>query len=174
MTATMQRRGPDRRQVWSDGSIGFGHAALFSTLESEREQQPTSLDDRVWITGDARIDEWDDLRRKLEVKGETLSESVTDIALILRAYRVWGTACVDHLLGDFAFVIWDSREQRIFCARDHSGIKPFYYHLSDQLFVFASEMRPLLAMPDVPQRLRLSLPGALQNFRFRGRNRCCA
>jgi len=153
MTETMQRRGPDRRQVWSDDSVGFGHAALFSTLEAEREEQPTSLDGRVWITGDARIDDWDDLRRKLEVKGETLSESVTDIELILRAYRVWGTACVDHLLGDFAFVIWDSREQRLFCARDHSGIKPFYYHLSDQLFVFASEMRPLLAMPDVPQRI---------------------
>lgn len=153
MTDAMHRRGPDRRAIWVEGSIGFGHAALFSTLEAERENQPTTLDGQVWITGDARIDEWDDLRRKLEVKGETLSASVTDIELILRAYRVWGTACVDHLLGDFAFVIWDSREQCLLCARDHSGVKPFYYHLSDRLFVFGSEMRALLAMPDVPQRL---------------------
>lgn len=153
MTEAMQRRGPDRRAVWAEGSVGFGHAALFSTLEAEREHQPTTIDHTVWITGDARIDNWEELRRELEVKGETLSEAVTDIELILRAYRVWGTACVDHLLGDFAFVIWDSREQRLVCARDHSGVKPFYYHLSDRLFVFGSEMRALLAMPDVPRRL---------------------
>ena len=51
----------------------------------------------------------------------------TDVELILHAYRRWDTGCVDHLLGDFAFAIWDGRKQRLFCARDHFGVKPFFY-----------------------------------------------
>lgn len=153
MTDTMQRRGPDRQQVWIEGPVGFGHAALFSTVEAERENQPTTLDNSVWITGDARIDEWDELRRKLEAKGETHSEAVTDIELILRAYRVWGTACVDHLLGDFRLcdLGW-ARTAAFLCARSQRH-QTIYYHLSDRLFAFGSEVRLLLAMPDVPQRL---------------------
>lgn len=152
MIDAMIRRGPDAQRIWADGPIGLGHAALFTTLEADRENQPATLDGQVWITADARIDDWGDLRHKLEAKGRKLGTDVTDVDLILHAYHAWGERCVDHLIGGFSFVIWDAREQRLFCARDHMGIKPFHYYLSDKLFVFASEIRALLEMPEVPVR----------------------
>ncbi len=153
MTDAMIRRGPDAQRVWTDGPVGFGHAALFTTLEAERENQPATLDGQVWITADARIDEWDHLRRTLAAKGRDIPGDVTDVELILHAYHAWGEDCVDHLIGDFAFAIWDARQGRLFCARDHMGVKPFYYYLSDRLFAFASDVGALLANPQVPQRI---------------------
>jgi asparagine synthase (glutamine-hydrolysing) len=65
---------------------------------------------------------------------EDLSPDATDVELILRAYQTWGENCVEHLLGDFAFAIWDGSKQRLFCARDHLGVKPlFYAHLGQKL-----------------------------------------
>ena len=153
MTDAMIRRGPDAQRIWSDGPVGLGHAALFTTLEAERENQPATLDGQVWITADARIDEWDHLRRTLVANGRDIPGDVTDVELILHAYHAWGENCVDHLIGDFAFAIWDARQGRMFCARDHMGVKPFYYHLSDRLFAFASDVGALLANPQVPQRI---------------------
>jgi asparagine synthase (glutamine-hydrolysing) len=153
MTHAMIRRGPDAQHIWVNGSVGLGHAALFTTLEAERENQPTTLDGQVWITADARIDEWDHLRSMLSAKGRQIPDTVTDVELILHAYHVWGEDCVDHLIGDFSFAIWDARQQKLFCARDHMGVKPFYYFLSDKLFIFASDVGALLAMPEVPRRL---------------------
>jgi asparagine synthase (glutamine-hydrolysing) len=89
----------------------------------------------------------------LSAKGRQIPDTVTDVELILHAYHVWGEDCVDHLIGDFSFAIWDARQQKLFCARDHMGVKPFYYFLSDKLFIFASDVGALLAMPEVPRRL---------------------
>ncbi|TGT82174.1 asparagine synthetase B, partial [Mesorhizobium sp. M5C.F.Ca.ET.164.01.1.1] len=70
-----------------------------------------------------------------------------------RAYLNWGEACPTYLQGDFAFAIWDSERQALFCARDHFGVKPFYYHASDRRFAFASEIGPLLGLDEVGSRL---------------------
>ena len=102
------------------------------------------------IIADARIDYRDELCRALALD----PRAVGDAELILAAYLRWGEACLDRLLGDFAFAIWDVRTRKLFCARDHFGMRPFYYHHSSGAgFVFASDARALFTVPEVPYRI---------------------
>lgn len=96
------------------------------------------------IAADARLDDRAALARTLNLR-----EVEPDVVLIAAAYRRWGSECVAHLLGDFAFAAWEPERQKLFCARDHFGVKPFYYAASDERFAFASEARSLLVLPDV-------------------------
>ena len=153
MTALIAFRGPDAQNVWVDGRVGFGHTMLHTTLESEREQQPCSLDGNVWITADARIDGRTELKRTLEAQGRTELPNATDVELILHAYHAWGEDCVKYLIGDFAFAIWDSRQQRLFCARDHFGVKPFFYALMGQCLIFSNTLNCLRGHPAVSDSL---------------------
>jgi asparagine synthase (glutamine-hydrolysing) len=153
LTRFMSYRGPDAEDVWLDGHVGFGHAMLRTTTESVRESQPCSLDGLVWITADARVDGRNDLIRKLELAGRTGLESPTDPELLLHAYHAWGDACVDHVIGDFAFAIWDGRQQQLFCARDHFGLKPFYYARLAQCLVFGNTLNSIREHPAVSSRL---------------------
>jgi asparagine synthase (glutamine-hydrolysing) len=139
--------------VWIDGSVGLGHALLATTEESIAENQPCTLDGRVWITADARIDGRSELIGKLHCSHFDAPETFDDAELILAAYDKWGEACLDHLLGDFAFAIWDSRKQRLFCARDHLGVKPFYYARIGDLFLFSNTLDCLRCHPAVSDEL---------------------
>jgi asparagine synthase (glutamine-hydrolysing) len=153
MTEFMAFRGPDAQESWVDGAVGFGHAMLRTTFEQEREQQPCSLDGEVWITADARIDGRSELKQKLAARGRADLKAATDVELILHAYHAWGRDCVAHLLGDFAFAIWDGRERALFCARDHFGVKPFYYaHIGDEV-VFSNTLNAVRLHPAVPAEL---------------------
>lgn len=127
LTGTLETAGPDRQSVWLDGAVGLGHAWLKTSDDAAPETQPLTLDGRTWITADARIDGREDLIRELGAHGAHELGAATDAALILHGYRVWGESCVDHLLGDFALAIWDGPRRRLFCARDHFGVKPFFY-----------------------------------------------
>jgi asparagine synthase (glutamine-hydrolysing) len=140
MTEFMTFRGPDAQEIWINNHVGFGHTMLRTTEESADERQPHTLDGQVWITADARIDGREDLVRKLKGKGCGASLSAPDAELILSAYQVWGEDCVAHLLGDFAFAIWDGQRQRLFCARDHFGVKPFFYTQAAEHFVFSNTL----------------------------------
>ena len=71
------------------------------------------------------------------------ANALTDAEVILQAYEKWGDDCVKHLIGDFAFAIWDDREQRLFCARDHFGVKPFFYTHTADSFNFSSTLNEL-------------------------------
>ena len=153
MTAFMVFRGPDAQDVWVDGSTGFGHTLLRTTFEAEREHQPCSLDSRVWITADARIDGRRELIDKLCGRGRSVSDDTTDPDLILHAYGVWGTDCVQHLIGDFALAIWDFRARQLFCARDHFGVKPFFYALVGQQLVFSNTLNSVRRHPAVADTL---------------------
>ena len=134
-------RGPDARETWSLGAIGLGHTMLRTTRESQNEQQPASLDGKLWITADARIDCREELEKKLAQQGQgAAGRTATDSGLILRAYAAWGAECVQHLRGDFAFAIWDARKKILFCARDHFGVKPFYYSELGELFLFSNTL----------------------------------
>ena len=149
----MDFRGPDAQNVWVDGSAGFGHTLLRTTFEAERERQPCSLDSRVWITADARIDGRRELIDKLRGRGQSVSHDATDPDLILHAYDVWGTDCARHLIGDFAFAIWDSRVRQLFCARDHFGIKPFFYAIASQQLIFSNTLNCVRRHPAVADTL---------------------
>lgn len=153
LTAFMAFRGPDAQAIWLDGSVGFGHTMLRTTFEAAKEQQPYSLDGRVWITGDVRVDARAELIGKLRAKGRHLRDGVPDIELILHAYELWADNCVQHLLGAFSFAIWDGRTQRLFAARDHFGIEPFYYAQKGATLLFSNTLNCLRQHPLVSDTL---------------------
>ena len=101
MTGSLAFRGPDAQNTWIGSHAGFGHGLLKTTDEAEHERQPLSLDGKVWIVADARVDAQSDLIAGLKSKGQEVAPGVPDVELILRAYQVWGESCVEHLLGDF-------------------------------------------------------------------------
>ncbi len=142
-------RGPDSRECWMDGSIGLGHAMLRTTHESLSERQPASLDGRFWIAADARLDGRAEFITELQRCGHVVPPNAPDSELILHAYSAWGTPCVERLRGDFSFAIWDARHKHLFCARDHFGIKPFYYVQRDDLFLFSNTLNCVRTHPEV-------------------------
>ena len=153
MTDILAHRGPDGVGVWTSGPVGLGHRMLWTTPESLHELLPFADDTAgLTITADARIDNRDELLPLLGLP-DGPTALVSDSQVILAAYQKWGEDCPNHLLGDFAFAIWDEAIQKLFCARDHFGVKPFYYYLSDEMFAFATEIKALLTLPDVPQVL---------------------
>jgi len=156
MTQSLAFRGPDARHVWCQGPVGLGHALLQITNGTALEKQPAQLDGRLWITADARIDARTELIEKLKAKSQAagaLALPTPDAELILHAYDAWGEACVEHLLGDFSFAIWDAREKRLFCARDHFGVKPFYYAQVGSCLIFCNTLNCVRMHPGVSSRL---------------------
>jgi asparagine synthase (glutamine-hydrolysing) len=151
MSAALAHRGPDASGAVTDGVVGLAHRLLWSTPESTRETQPLVHRTGNWIlVADARLDNRDDLCPAL---GLSRGAEVSDGELILRAYEKWGARCPEHLLGDFAFVVWDRHARKLFCARDAMGVKPFYYFHSGRVFAFASEVKALFALPEVPRQI---------------------
>ena len=159
MTDVIAHRGPDRAGHWINGPVGLGHRMLHTTPESLYEKQPMVDETRqLVINADARIDNREELITTLEVNGKP-REQITDAELILKAYQKWGEACPGKLLGDFAFAIWDGRERRLFCARDPIGIKPFYYYLNGERFLWASEPRQIFQDASISRQPNLALIG---------------
>ena len=119
-------------------------SSIFGVFNSDDRPAP-GADCTVWA--DASLYYRDDLCCAL---GTRFDDAVDDADLILAAYLRWGETCVDHLHGDFAFAILNPVNNTLFCARDHFGMRPFYYHHSGTRFVFASDARDIFAVPDVP------------------------
>jgi asparagine synthase (glutamine-hydrolysing) len=153
MAEFMAFRGPDKQDTWAAGSAGLGHTMLRTTDESFRERQPFSLDNQVWIVADARVDGRNDLVRRLEAVSRGELKNATDVELILHAYYAWGADCVGRLIGDFAFAIWDNRRQSLFCARDHFGIKPFYYARAGNCLIISNTLNCIRLHPAVSDQL---------------------
>jgi asparagine synthase (glutamine-hydrolysing) len=153
MAESMAHRGPDGSAVWCDGPVGLAHLMLRTTPESLHESQPlVGRGGAAVLTADARIDNRDELLRQLVLL--PAGALVTDADLIMAAWERWGQECVDHLIGDFVFAIWDVRTHQLFCARDHLGVKPlFFTEVPGRLIAFASEIKALLALSQVPERL---------------------
>lgn len=151
MSDVLAHRGVDGANVWCKDNIGLVHRMLWTTPESLLETLPLEKDN-LTITADARIDNREELITALELY-HLPAEKITDSDLILAAYQKWGKQCPQKLLGDFAFAIWDGQQQQLFCARDHFGIKPFYYYADEQVFIFATEIKALLTQPQVPRCL---------------------
>lgn len=153
MVSTLAHRGSDGAGLWCEGAIGLGHRLLWTTPESLHEKLPlVDPIDGLVLTADARIDNREELIAAFGLTTRPRVE-ITDSELILAAYKRWGERCPEKLLGDFAFVLWDGQKQVLFCARDHFGVKPFYYHRSGQIFAFATEIKALFCLPEVPHRL---------------------
>jgi asparagine synthase (glutamine-hydrolysing) len=154
MLEVLAHRGPDGADIWVNGAIGLGHRMLWTTPESLLEKLPlVDQKSQLAITSDARIDNRDELINILELNNYP-PEKITDSQLILAAYEKWGEQCPEHLLGDFAFAIWDGRKHILFCARDHMGVKPFFYHYqAGKIFTFGSQAKAILCLSEVPHQL---------------------
>ncbi|HET8921508.1 MAG TPA: asparagine synthase-related protein [Candidatus Acidoferrum sp.] len=153
LTDFLAYRGPDSRATWSEGSVGLGHAMLCTTHESRTEFQPAELDGQYWITADARLDGRAELIAELLGARRDVRPTASDSELILRAFANWGTTCVEHLRGDFSFALWDAGNKQLFCARDHFGIKPFYYASLGPLVIFSNTLDCIRQHPAVSGRL---------------------
>lgn len=149
MTEALRHRGPDASGAWSDEFCALGHRRLAIIDLSEAGRQPLSNEDgSIWITFNGEIYNFQALRQELESSGHVF-RSHTDTETIVHAYEQWGTDCVKHLRGMFAFGIWDQHRRRLFLARDRVGKKPLFYTQQGDRFLFASELQGLLAEPSV-------------------------
>lgn len=147
MNDSLSHRGPDGSRIWFDGPVALGHQMLHTTRESLQEELPfEDTDSGLVITSDARIDNRAELAPLLGLEDVNY---VPDSLFILNAFKKWGEKCPDNLLGDFTFAIWNPEKEQFFCARDHMGIKPFYYCLNDEGFFFASEIKALLSLENI-------------------------
>lgn len=145
-------RGPDASQVWISGSAGLCHTLLRTRSETDNRNQISSLDGNTWIAGDVRIDDRETLFAKLPVSAELLKQASSS-ELILHAYAKWGKTCVEHLVGDFSFVIWDNQRQRVFCARDHLGIKLLFYSKVGRCLIVSNTQHCIRQLPIVSSEL---------------------
>jgi asparagine synthase (glutamine-hydrolysing) len=167
MGAALRARGPDGQRVWLDGPVGLGHAWL-QTTDGAPDPQPFGLDDGLWIVADARVDDRTALVGKLHERGAGDLNAASDAALILHAYRRWGDGCLQHLFGDFVFAIWDGARRRLFCARDHFGIKPFFYARTAGGLVFSNTLDCVRLHPGVSSAVN---DQAIGDFLLFGLNR---
>ena len=139
-----RHRGPDAERFWVEGAVGIGHQWLrVWSHESVGRQWVVDATRRLVVTLDGRLDNGPELVSACQQHLRTSRPHDAD--LVLAAYLQWGEDCAARLLGDFALAIWDGARQRVYCARDVSGIKPFLYALDATRFVWASDLRQILA-----------------------------
>jgi asparagine synthase (glutamine-hydrolysing) len=151
MLTALAYRGSDGVGVRCKGSAGFGQR-IHQTLPEPLPNNLPLFSHDLMIVADARIDNRSDLISTLRLEPK-LAEAMHDFEFILAAYERWGEDCPTHLLGDFSFVIWNFKTRSLFAARDHFGVKPLFYHQSRKGLFFASEVKALLRVNEVPHRL---------------------
>jgi asparagine synthase (glutamine-hydrolysing) len=154
MTGTLGHRGPDAQSVWLDpqGRCAFGHARL-SIIDLQGGAQPMlSADGRFVIVFNGEIYNFQVLRKDLEQLGRAF-RTHSDTEVLLQAYIQWGAEALERFDGMFAFAIFDTVEGSLFVARDRVGVKPLYYFWDGRNFAFASEIKAVLKLPEVPRRL---------------------
>ena len=151
MCGTIAHRGPDDQGYYVDGPVGLGHRRLSIIDLSPLGHQPmATADERLWITFNGEIYNFQSLRADLSARGYRF-KSQTDTEVILYLYLEYGYDCLQHLRGMFAFAIWDGLERKLFLARDRIGKKPLFYYCDGRRLVFASEIKAILADPQVPR-----------------------
>lgn len=161
----MARYGPDGAGQRSDGTVAFGHQLHALLPESVGIAQPVHLaGPDLTITADARIDNREDLARAFGLDHAEVADW-PDERYILAAYEKWGTDCVEKLLGDFAFALWDGRNRRLLLARDFIGARPLYYAVDGKRVAFASDVLGALEAAGLPQHLD---PDSLREQFYRG------
>lgn len=155
MRDTLVHRGPDSAGAYisPDKKVGLGHRRLAIIDLSPTGHQPMTNEDKtVWLTYNGEIYNFQELKRELEKNGH-IFRSKSDTEVIIHAYEEYGFDCVKKFNGMFAFALWDEKKKILFAARDHLGIKPFYYAVQNGTFYFGSEIKAILAHPDFKKEL---------------------
>jgi asparagine synthase (glutamine-hydrolysing) len=144
MCDVIAHRGPDDDGFYTDGPVGIGMRRL-SIIDVAGGHQPISNETgSIWIVFNGEIYNYSDLRKDLEARGHRYRTN-SDTETIVHLYEEYGRDCVNHLRGMFAFAIWDRDKRSLFVARDRLGIKPLYYRLTSESFLFGSEIKVILA-----------------------------
>lgn len=147
--ASLESRGPDGRRVETLGQTALAHARLAIQDGRPDPPQPLTLDGSLWISAFLRLDDRETLARRLGVSLPT--DDPGDGGIVLLAYRRWGLEMTEHLLGDFCFVLWDARHQRLVAARDHFGVRPLYYARTATTLLVGNSLAALREDPELSE-----------------------
>jgi asparagine synthase (glutamine-hydrolysing) len=143
LTDLIYHRGPDDEGFYMKDNVGLGFRRLSIIDLSTGHQPMANEDDSVWIVFNGEIYNFMELRENLIRQGHTF-KTKTDTEVIVHLYEQHGADCLQYLRGMFAFAIYDSRNEKLFCARDRFGKKPFFYYIDNEKFVFGSEIKTVL------------------------------
>lgn len=165
MIQLVKHRGPDASGIYTDNRVAFGHARL-SIIDVVGGQQPMHNEDKsLWITFNGEIFNYIELKEDLLQRGHKFATR-SDTEVILHLFEEKGEDCVRDLNGQWAFAIWDTKNRKLFLSRDRLGVRPLFYTFTDQSFIFASEIKSLLAHPDVRREIDLYALDQIFTFWF--------
>lgn len=163
MCNRIAHRGPDAEGFYVKGDVALGQRRL-SIIDIEGGKQPMfSEDGKLVIVFNGEIYNYKELKKELK---EYPFQTESDTEVLIYGYRKWGYDLPNHLRGMFAFALYDMEEKTLFCARDHFGIKPFYYYYNDGTFMFASEIKAFLDHPKFEKKFNESLIAPYLSFSF--------
>lgn len=151
MLRAQESYGPHHSAQWSGSpGVALGRRLMRTLPEDVFDRRPlVGGQGRYVLVADVRLDNRDELAEELRIPAPQ-ARGLCDSAILLAAVERWGETCVDHVIGDYAFVFWDAANQRLFLARDPIGQRPLHYHCGDKFFAFSSMPKGLHALPDVP------------------------
>ncbi len=165
MIRTIKYRGPDGSGIHTDGAVGLAHNRL-SIIDIAGGYQPMQCDNgALSIIFNGEIFNFVELREELAQKGYEFSTR-SDTEVILRLYQAYGPDCVHHMNGQWAFAIWDAKARRLFLSRDRLGVRPLFYSNIGRTFLFASEIKALLAHPGADRQIDWQTLGQIFTFWF--------
>ena len=166
MTNTLYHRGPDGsgiELIKSDqATIGLGHRRLSIIDLSDFGKQPMNFN-QFWICYNGEVYNYQEIKKELISIGHDFIGN-SDTEVIIHAYAQWGEECLHRFVGMFAFVIYDEKNQKVFCARDRAGVKPFFYYFDDELFLFSSELKAFHSHPSFKKELNKSAVAAFMQY----------
>jgi len=165
MAAAMQHRGPDDEGFYLEGQIGLAHKRL-SIIDLATGKQPISNENgKIWVVFNGEIYNYQQLRETLIKKGHRF-KTKTDTEVIVHCYEEYGRECLSQLRGMFAFAIWNAERKELFLARDRVGIKPLYYSILKDSFLFGSEIKAILCDGTVPRDLDFPAINRFLNYLY--------
>jgi asparagine synthase (glutamine-hydrolysing) len=152
MVRLLAHRGPDAEGMYCRNGISLGHRRL-RVIDLETGDQPMVALDRYAIVYNGEIYNFVELREELEKSHGVRFHTKSDTEVVLKSYIHYGPECLSHFNGMFAFAVWDQQNDELFLARDRTGEKPLYYCQNGETFLFASELKALLACPSVQRHV---------------------
>ena len=143
MVASLKHRGPDGIHVWQEEEVGLGQCTLNTGVYSGPAAGLQTTTGRFVGVGDVRIDNRPDVISKLELRGD--SGELSDVALAVLLVEQYGDSAPELIDGDFAFAVYDRKDRRLICARDHFGTRPIYWYCDNDVLIFGSEIKAILS-----------------------------
>ncbi len=153
---SIARRGLDSKDIWINNSIGLGRCSSHTKQKSEYKDQPLiSKHNNLRLVMDGRIDNKKELLDLLSSSNKP--SPMTDADYVLMSYEIWKEKCVEKLVGDFVFILWDGNQNKLFCARDCIGVKPLYYYQGKDFIALASDPGGIFNLPFIEKKINIDM-----------------